>query len=262
MGTGVGCRQGRRGARWWRTVEARTQHAPSAWPHRHARVIRRRAPQGNEAAVGHNLLQGVCPWRARVCLMGGGAGCDPAQRSTALASALPARSCCGPARGRHSGRPGPPPLAAPLLPHTHVLADPERRGAALETIQKGVLTLQGPMVLKQGWVGVVPRLPIFVENVTDPNERFGCAPAPRRLRAGARLPPSGAARQGLGPIPERESATRLIQRSEERRPVPHPAHTAPRPRPRPPVLPTRRTTAASATTPSRTASFGALCPAS
>jgi sensor domain CHASE-containing protein len=51
--------------------------------------------------------------------------------------------------------------------------DPERRQAALETIQRGALTLQGPMMLKQGFIGVVPRLPIFIENVTDPNERFG-----------------------------------------------------------------------------------------
>ena len=36
-----------------------------------------------------------------------------------------------------------------------------------------MITLQGPMVLKQGFMGVVPRLPIFVENVTNPNETFG-----------------------------------------------------------------------------------------
>ncbi|KIZ04181.1 hypothetical protein MNEG_3785, partial [Monoraphidium neglectum] len=54
-----------------------------------------------------------------------------------------------------------------------LLRDPERRQAALETIQRGALTLQGPMMLKQGFIGVVPRLPIFIENVTDPNERFG-----------------------------------------------------------------------------------------
>ncbi|GBG00256.1 hypothetical protein Rsub_12900 [Raphidocelis subcapitata] len=58
-----------------------------------------------------------------------------------------------------------------------LLRDPDRRQAALETIQRGVMTLQGPLMLKQGWLGLVPRLPIFIENVTNPNETFG-APAP------------------------------------------------------------------------------------
>ena len=53
------------------------------------------------------------------------------------------------------------------------LPDPTRRQAALETIERNMITLQGPMVLKQGFMGVVPRLPIFVENVTNPNETFG-----------------------------------------------------------------------------------------
>ena len=51
-------------------------------------------------------------------------------------------------------------------------ADPERRPVALETIARGEMTLQGPMILKQGWMGLVPRIPIFVENITDPDERF------------------------------------------------------------------------------------------
>ncbi|KAI8463338.1 MAG: hypothetical protein J3K34DRAFT_149057 [Monoraphidium minutum] len=60
----------------------------------------------------------------------------------------------------------------------NLLKDPERRQAALETIARGQLTLQGPIKLKQGWIGVVPRLPIYVENVTDPTERFGAPDEP------------------------------------------------------------------------------------
>jgi len=55
----------------------------------------------------------------------------------------------------------------------NLLKDPARRAAALETIERGELTVQGPLYLKQGFVGVVPRLPLFIDNVTDPTERFG-----------------------------------------------------------------------------------------
>lgn len=57
--------------------------------------------------------------------------------------------------------------------HTHAHTDPARRAASLETIAKGKLTLQGPMMLRQGYLGLIPRLPIFIDNVTDPNETFG-----------------------------------------------------------------------------------------
>jgi sensor domain CHASE-containing protein len=43
--------------------------------------------------------------------------------------------------------------------------DPARRDAALETIARGELTIQGPVMLKQGFMGLVPRLPIFLEGV-------------------------------------------------------------------------------------------------
>jgi len=37
------------------------------------------------------------------------------------------------------------------------------------------MTLQGPMMLRQGYLGLIPRLPIFIGNVTDPEETFGAA---------------------------------------------------------------------------------------
>ncbi|KAI8476186.1 MAG: kinase-like domain-containing protein [Monoraphidium minutum] len=55
------------------------------------------------------------------------------------------------------------------------LKDPDRRVASLDTIARGQLTIQGPMMLKQGFLGIVPRLPIFVANVSDPREAFGAA---------------------------------------------------------------------------------------
>jgi sensor domain CHASE-containing protein len=55
------------------------------------------------------------------------------------------------------------------------LRDPVRRPAALKTIASGKMTMQGPMMLKQGFLGVIPRLPIFIANVTDPMETFGWA---------------------------------------------------------------------------------------
>jgi hypothetical protein len=53
------------------------------------------------------------------------------------------------------------------------LKDPVRRPAALTTIASGNLTMQGPLMLKQGFLGVIPRLPIFITNVTDPQDTFG-----------------------------------------------------------------------------------------
>lgn len=54
-------------------------------------------------------------------------------------------------------------------------SDPVRRPVALTAIESNKLTLQGPMMLKQGFVGVIPRLPIFIGNVTNPHETFGWA---------------------------------------------------------------------------------------
>ena len=72
-------------------------------------------------------------------------------------------------------------------------ADPERRPAALDTIARGELTLQGPMMLKQGFVGIIPRLPIFIANVSDPDETWGSVGTDGRRADGH------AARAGLVP---------------------------------------------------------------
>jgi sensor domain CHASE-containing protein len=43
---------------------------------------------------------------------------------------------------------------------------------ALRTVETGKLTMQGPMILSQGYFGVVGRQPVFVSPST-PNETFG-----------------------------------------------------------------------------------------
>ncbi|WIA39118.1 hypothetical protein OEZ86_005253 [Tetradesmus obliquus] len=48
----------------------------------------------------------------------------------------------------------------------------DRRPVALKTVETGKLTMQGPMILAQGYFGVVGRQPIFVSPST-PNETFG-----------------------------------------------------------------------------------------
>jgi sensor domain CHASE-containing protein len=52
-------------------------------------------------------------------------------------------------------------------------ADPQRRAAALETIARGELTMQGPVTLLQGWRGAVARLPVLIANVSR-NDTFKC----------------------------------------------------------------------------------------
>lgn len=51
-------------------------------------------------------------------------------------------------------------------------SDPERRDVALKTVREGVLTMQGPMTLSQGYFGVVGRQPIFIKGAS-PNETWG-----------------------------------------------------------------------------------------
>jgi sensor domain CHASE-containing protein len=53
-----------------------------------------------------------------------------------------------------------------------VPADPERRGAALATITNRNLTMQGPVMLLQGFRGAVARTPVFINNVSE-DEFFG-----------------------------------------------------------------------------------------
>jgi hypothetical protein len=50
--------------------------------------------------------------------------------------------------------------------------DPERRGASLATINNGNLTMQGPMMLRQGFRGAVARTAVFIHNVSE-DEWFG-----------------------------------------------------------------------------------------
>ncbi|GBF89307.1 hypothetical protein Rsub_02184 [Raphidocelis subcapitata] len=57
-----------------------------------------------------------------------------------------------------------------------LLKDPLRRAAALEGIRRRQMTVQGPIPMKEeGFVGLVMRLPIFIENVTNPEETFGAS---------------------------------------------------------------------------------------
>jgi sensor domain CHASE-containing protein len=50
--------------------------------------------------------------------------------------------------------------------------DEERREVALRTVKEGKLVMQGPMMLSQGYFGVVGRKPIYIAN-SSPNETFG-----------------------------------------------------------------------------------------
>jgi hypothetical protein len=53
-------------------------------------------------------------------------------------------------------------------------ADPVRRASALETIKAGDLAVQGPVQLEpEGFVGLAMRMPIYINNVSDPREAFG-----------------------------------------------------------------------------------------
>eukprot|EP00775_Hariotina_reticulata_P009645 gene9645-9805_t len=54
----------------------------------------------------------------------------------------------------------------------NLFKDPARRTAALETVRRGVLTLQGPLKLLQGYHAAIARMPIFIYNVSN-NETFG-----------------------------------------------------------------------------------------
>jgi hypothetical protein len=37
-----------------------------------------------------------------------------------------------------------------------------RRDVVLKTVARGNITMQGPMMLKQGYVGAIPRLAVFI----------------------------------------------------------------------------------------------------
>lgn len=66
------------------------------------------------------------------------------------------------------------PLRSRDLLGLNLLKDPVRRAASLETIKRREVTIQGPIPLQQeGFVGLVMRIPIFIRNVTDPNDTFG-----------------------------------------------------------------------------------------
>ena len=67
----------------------------------------------------------------------------------------------------------PMPLCVPPLAST-ASAEPDRRNASLDAIDRGNLTMQGPLRLPTGEHVMLFRMPIFVPNVADPNETFGC----------------------------------------------------------------------------------------
>jgi hypothetical protein len=60
----------------------------------------------------------------------------------------------------------------PRLLHLCRSAAADRRAVALKTVETGKLTMQGPMILAQGYFGVVGRQPVYVSPST-PNETFG-----------------------------------------------------------------------------------------
>jgi sensor domain CHASE-containing protein len=51
-------------------------------------------------------------------------------------------------------------------------ADPTRRATVLDIIAAGRLTVQGPLKLKQGGVGLIARLPVFIQGA-PPGDTFG-----------------------------------------------------------------------------------------
>jgi hypothetical protein len=67
-------------------------------------------------------------------------------------------------------------VSIPDIPNSilflHAAADGERREVALKTVRDGRLVMQGPMMLSQGYFGVVGRKPVYIKT-TNPNETFG-----------------------------------------------------------------------------------------
>ncbi|KAI8463487.1 MAG: hypothetical protein J3K34DRAFT_145885 [Monoraphidium minutum] len=49
----------------------------------------------------------------------------------------------------------------------------DRRDASLRAIERGKLSIQGPLAVPQGYHAILFRLPVFIPNVSDPNETFG-----------------------------------------------------------------------------------------
>lgn len=59
----------------------------------------------------------------------------------------------------------------------NLFKNPDRRAIALATVKGGVLTMQGPMILSQGYFGVVGRQPIYITPAA-PNETWGAPDGP------------------------------------------------------------------------------------
>ena len=68
-----------------------------------------------------------------------------------------------------------------------LLTEPMRRAGVMEAIRTGRLMAQGPMLVEpEGVTALIMRLPIYIDNVNNPNEAFGCATcACARMRASA-----------------------------------------------------------------------------
>jgi signal transduction histidine kinase len=64
-----------------------------------------------------------------------------------------------------------------------LLADPTRREEMLKTIESGELTLAGPFVLRQGGVGAIGRLPVFLSEENGSKKFWGITASIIDLRA-------------------------------------------------------------------------------
>jgi sensor domain CHASE-containing protein len=55
----------------------------------------------------------------------------------------------------------------------NLFKDPARRPGALEALERGEMTMQGPVKAAQGWTALFFRLPVWIDNVTSPADVFG-----------------------------------------------------------------------------------------
>ena len=75
--------------------------------------------------------------------------------------------------------------------------DPQRREGVLSTIRSGEILLQGPFKLLQGGVGLIARMPVFVnDSAAAPDGNFGCA---RRFKGGCAMRPGCLHTNASGP---------------------------------------------------------------
>ena len=162
-------------------------------------VVRLNYPAAeNAASVGHDLLKG-----ARAAGMGGAFCRAPLHICPRLA--VPYIRHLLECAFHHPLSPPPasqlftPNKHRPNNPHTtptHA-TDPQRREGVLSTIRSGEILLQGPFKLLQGGVGLIARMPVFVnDSAAGPDGNFGCA---RRFEEGCAMRPGCLHTNALGP---------------------------------------------------------------